>query len=1063
MSNPPNAWLSNSTYNRFKASYLNGDCDVSQNLIVRNGNVYLAPNSNIYTTNNKITFNDLSGNIDISNNLNVKGNCTLSNGLIVATTPTPTTLSNLKLSYLQDVSSNIQAQLGFCGKTNAINNWASSQTFQQNMRMDTGSLIVAANTVILTNAILAKLIYCQDVSSNIQAQFTPLQTKTTNISYTLGTNTTAFTGTLSFPTGSIATTALNILGNTNTWTDSQTFTKIMFLTSDLSIAGDLVAGTVIVPNANLGKVNYLQNAIGNIGTYYCDLSNNQTFTNGTKTFIQQQNFSGNLRLDGSLLLNGGLLTLSNANLQKIQYLSNVTTDISGSLTTLQNNINAINTSALLSTTNTWTGVNTFDNNLYFTGYKTIYTPSNSIYFDDTYGYTNFNNNVHIYGNFQVDYGATTYDVGYEIANTKTILTNVSYTSGTNTTTISGNVSIPSLTISGYVPDTGASTIAGIKTFSSPPVMSGASISTGTIPSSAIASGVCLLAGTQTLSGQKTFQLAPVLSNGLVANVTSISNAELGYLNNCTANIQTQINNCAKTNATNTFATGVQIFSNNLRLDGSLLCGTAGGTTITNATLVKINNISNTTGDVQSAIDTLNTRTTGMTYTTGSTNFASSVGVLGGQFAVYDPSGTTFYVPPARQFDITGSTITDRVEEIILQGVAQSNISFQGGGDASGSYCNFGIFYMNGVPLVTARKPIMHMKTTGSITTDTLIIDSNTLSTKSITFTGTVNSISSTTFNFLAGVTSAIQTQLDNIVSTFANYVSKTATETISGLKTFSSLITANAGIAIAGAFSIVSAGNSAGFQIIGTDYKGGTTGDTVSETQFVTSGKGICIQGGLTGTQDAFGLYFYNGGTRVNIMECVNANTPTTDNNLQVYCKMSAIAMSGNNIYCKGYDVLNDYQPIGTIIQHVSGTLPIPLLLCNGQAIGRTGTYAALFALIGTTYGVGDGSTTFNIPNYSGMFLRGMGSQTQGSITYASAANPYTFQADQMRSHTHNGQSGSYLNTGTSAVTVNGYAPVATTRPTSSTFASTGGVNSGGNGAETRSCNYGIYFYIRAI
>ena len=1039
MSNPPANWLSNSGFNRYKGSYFNNDIDCSGgNIICRTGNLYLKPNAAIYTPANSIIFNDASFQTIIGNNLTVTGTSTfvatagITNGINLINTPSANVLlTNTKLGYLQDVSSNIQAQFLNVVRTNVINNFSSSQTFQQNIRLQLG-LILNNGALTLSNDNLTRIQYLSNVSTDISGSITPLQTKTTNINYTLGTNTTAFTGVLSFPTGSISTASLNILGNTNTWTDSQTFTKIMYLTSDLSINGELVAGGTII---------------------------------------------------------------SNNTLKNIQYLSSVSSNV-------QNQINSIDTSALLSTTNSWTGVNTFDNNLYFTGYKTIYTPSNSIYFDDTYAYTNFNNNVHIYGNFQLDYGATTYDVGYELSNTNYRLTNISYDSGTNTTTITGNLSIPSSTLSGYVdlttdqtiagiktfssppvmsgasissatipdsalvtsyvPASSASTIAGIKTFSSPPVMSGASITIGTIPSSAIASGVCLLAGTQTLSGQKTFQLAPVFSNGIVANVTSISNTELGYLNNCTANIQLQINSCAKTNATNTFATGVQIFSNNLRLDGSLLCGTAGGTTITNATLVKINNISNTTGDVQSAIDTLNTRTTGMTYTTGSTNFASSVGVLGGQFAVYDPSGTTFYVPPARTFDITGSTATDRVEEIILQGVAQSNISFQGGGDASGTYCNFGIFYMNGIPLVTARKPIMHMKTTGSITTDTLIIDSNTLSTKSITFTGTLNTISAATYGFLSGVTSSIQVQLDNIVSSISNFVSKTGTETIGGLKTFSSLITAQAGIAISGAFSIVSA-NSAGFSIIGTDYKGGTSGDIVSETQFVTSGKGVCIQGGKTGTQDAFGLYFYNGGTRVNIMECVNANTPTTDNNVQVYCKMSAIAMSGNNIYCKGYDVLNDYQPIGTIIQNVSGTLSLPLLLCNGQAISRTGSYAALFALIGTTYGSGDGSTTFNIPNYSGAFLRGMGSQTQGSITYASAANPYTYQADQMRSHTHNGQSGSYLNTGTSAVTINGYAPVATTRPTSSTFASTGGVNSGGNGAETRSFNYGIYYYIRVI
>jgi microcystin-dependent protein len=47
-----------------------------------------------------------------------------------------------------------------------------------------------------------------------------------------------------------------------------------------------------------------------------------------------------------------------------------------------------------------------------------------------------------------------------------------------------------------------------------------------------------------------------------------------------------------------------------------------------------------------------------------------------------------------------------------------------------------------------------------------------------------------------------------------------------------------------------------------------------------------------------------------------------------------------------------------------TGTAPSGWLLCAGAAVSRT-TYATLFAVIGTTFGVGDGSTTFNVPNYT--------------------------------------------------------------------------------------------------
>ena len=67
--------------------------------------------------------------------------------------------------------------------------------------------------------------------------------------------------------------------------------------------------------------------------------------------------------------------------------------------------------------------------------------------------------------------------------------------------------------------------------------------------------------------------------------------------------------------------------------------------------------------------------------------------------------------------------------------------------------------------------------------------------------------------------------------------------------------------------------------------------------------------------------------------------------------------------------------PVGTIQAYGSNTIPSGWLLCNGQAVSRT-TYAELFEVIGTAFGVGDGSTTFNIPDLRGEFLRGAGTNS---------------------------------------------------------------------------------------
>jgi len=101
--------------------------------------------------------------------------------------------------------------------------------------------------------------------------------------------------------------------------------------------------------------------------------------------------------------------------------------------------------------------------------------------------------------------------------------------------------------------------------------------------------------------------------------------------------------------------------------------------------------------------------------------------------------------------------------------------------------------------------------------------------------------------------------------------------------------------------------------------------------------------------------------------------------------------------------------PTGLIIDWPLATPPSGFLECDGSAISRT-TYAALFAIIGTTYGVGDGSTTFNIPDRRGEFVRGWdhgagndpdaGSRTdRGDGT--TGDNVGTKQSDQYESHTH--------------------------------------------------------------
>tara|TARA_R110002012_G_scaffold22056_2_gene77004 strand:+ start:4581 stop:5678 length:1098 start_codon:yes stop_codon:yes gene_type:complete len=68
---------------------------------------------------------------------------------------------------------------------------------------------------------------------------------------------------------------------------------------------------------------------------------------------------------------------------------------------------------------------------------------------------------------------------------------------------------------------------------------------------------------------------------------------------------------------------------------------------------------------------------------------------------------------------------------------------------------------------------------------------------------------------------------------------------------------------------------------------------------------------------------------------------------------------------------VTDQTPAGTVIYSARSTAPTGYIKANGAAISRS-TFSVLFAAIGTQYGVGDGSTTFNVPDLRGEFLRGL-------------------------------------------------------------------------------------------
>jgi len=88
--------------------------------------------------------------------------------------------------------------------------------------------------------------------------------------------------------------------------------------------------------------------------------------------------------------------------------------------------------------------------------------------------------------------------------------------------------------------------------------------------------------------------------------------------------------------------------------------------------------------------------------------------------------------------------------------------------------------------------------------------------------------------------------------------------------------------------------------------------------------------------------------------------------------------------------------PAGAVMSFAMNSAPAGWLAADGSAVSRA-TYAALFAAIGTTYGAGDGSTTFALPDLRGYFVRGSGTNSDGTASGTFGAK----QADEFESHQH--------------------------------------------------------------
>ena len=144
-----------------------------------------------------------------------------------------------------------------------------------------------------------------------------------------------------------------------------------------------------------------------------------------------------------------------------------------------------------------------------------------------------------------------------------------------------------------------------------------------------------------------------------------------------------------------------------------------------------------------------------------------------------------------------------------------------------------------------------------------------------------------------------------------------------------------------------------------------------------------------------------------------------------------------------------DAVPVGGVVAFGSNSVPVGWLLANGAAVSRSG-YADLFAMIGTTYGAGNGTTTFNLPDLRGEFVRGadLGRGVDSARVVGS------FQTDLLKAHAHTASSALRVGTATDGNS-NICSGGGDAGPVSVTISSTGG-------AETRPRNVALVYCIKA-
>lgn len=160
---------------------------------------------------------------------------------------------------------------------------------------------------------------------------------------------------------------------------------------------------------------------------------------------------------------------------------------------------------------------------------------------------------------------------------------------------------------------------------------------------------------------------------------------------------------------------------------------------------------------------------------------------------------------------------------------------------------------------------------------------------------------------------------------------------------------------------------------------------------------------------------------------------------------LAATATTGSAVVNKDQfnSGLSIAAPVGGVLAFAGTSVPNGWLECNGGQVSRT-TYSALFSVLGTLYGIGDGSTTFNLPELRGEFIRGYDNARGVDVSRSLGS----WQDDSFESHTH---SAATMSGATGNLGIGGGSDITPTT----------GITTSSGGSETRPRNIAMMYIIK--